>query len=57
VTLASCIFKTGVQYCGKLYFGSPPPPPQAPDTSLPIRVSDVSTASFPSFPIHFSKLM
>lgn len=41
VTLASCSFKTGVQYCGKLYFGSPPPPPQVPDTTLPVRVSDI----------------
>ena len=40
ISLASCSFKSGVQYCGKLYFGSPPPDLETSDTTtLPIRVS------------------
>lgn len=39
VMLTSCSFKTGVQYCGKLYFGERPAPAQVPLIELPVRVS------------------
>ncbi len=37
ITLASCSFQAGVQYCGKLYFGDPPAPLVYPGSDLPIR--------------------
>ena len=45
VTLGSCSFKTGVQYCGKLYFGEKPPSAQVPLIELPVRVSRLKRAS------------
>lgn len=38
-TDAGCDFDPGARYCGKLYFGEPPPPVQGPTTELPVRVS------------------